>query len=1819
MKIKIKKILLALFFVVITPFILYKNQFLLQAQLFFTKEPLSKESVFIPTDIIAEPNELGEVSLYVGRDFPEFIKNDVIGISFDIEWDARKIDFFDSSIRETIFDTSNKYSISYNTENLHNGYTHVEIWTSDNIGTGVDLGDRLANVMFKIKENTTFGEEVILYLNNVEVIYDGKNLKTYTFKDTQNGVIKIGNPYSFTKTIPSSSQFFFDDNILSKRGEEKTIVLRAAENMNLAGFVFDLSFPSYVLKFLSIDTKGTALENNDFEIIYETKIENHLGILGASSNLLGSFVNIGDPVLSITFLVDDNANIGSSIPLQINNANIMSAGQTVSKQVLVDNGSITISEVSSLRVVEAIPLSSSSIRIVFSDDILEADLKNITFSPPLKNNRTTLEIEGKSIVLRKLTTMLPDDFYRVDINESVIGNISGTLSSDYNFSFFLGFPAEYPSSNFWINAVQAISEDEVLITFSDKVNPQSIEISDFIIDGISIISVNSVENNEYQLKLKTTSQNGYSGSMWLSISNTSEIHDLVSQNGENLSLNIFSFTPYNLKTNAPKVEKVLAKKSDKVEVYFDKPVLGSSIASWVFNITENNKIINIVDPRSYFSISNDHKIITLSNVKTKANKQYKLQISPGEIRGNDELNTPLETVGNLGSFFGQGSFFTTWDFGLESVETISSSQIKLIFSEEISNDEVVPTNFMILTRDSAEFSKKLKIIKSEKIDKNIVILDTEEQIAGKSYFVLVDPKNIKSTANEILGVPSSRGFLGFTQNKMRVISIEPEQVSLGKETELIINGVNFPDDSLVRINDINLNIIEKTSDKIKVVIPSNIKDDFYDVVVYSKYGIETVLNSALAVIDEEFEEKNKPKIIEEESYANPYKIPNDGSIASTLWVLVEDIRGVSDIEKVTADLRIIGGNAVKKLELHKFDDNSSGFVDNKAWYKLEVTVPSNIPTSEEPVKIPITVENKTGRKGYGYVSIAISRDLDQSILPEITMAKASPEKISPDDNNIDISFLVEVQDKDGAENIAHVILDGSSIGIGLQIMKQVSGIAESRECRQSDYIVSEWSECKNSRKTRTVTLKNDVICSGGNMPESSMSCEDRLCVNDDWVAGPWGPCINGEQRRSYDKKPDVNCNGDSAKPQDDTKSCDDESSSIFGNFFNLTPKVKAEVAPFGNKTWFTVESSRIPDWIEEGNYNLPVTVIDREGGEVKSSIKLTIARNITGVPEINEDSVFVSPDEEIPNDGTSEFQIFAKVQDPNGNDDIETVVADLSSMGLPPVNLQPGQKEGSSIWYSSQKLIAPKKLSFGLKPIKISVVDKSGNNSEISFSIKIIDKNETVKNPIIKINKSFTNPRAFKNDGKTTGVLYVFVEKGDSEIKQVTANLGTVAKYIGSQDYSVDFETSTEENSQNENFSLFSYIPKAKAVSIEGEEFSGSQQNSSRFIVDDYKEEDVKISECKSTDTFVCLLPSINEGGNGRWYYIPNIVVSDKLLPSDDPYFIDIVATDINGEKHEAEMGLFVTDGVLPKDNRDLPYLVDAISTDRNRVEVLFSSPLESKNIKSDAFKIVFFEDMDHFVPIRDVEVRADVRSIVLRTNSMLSDKKMTLIADTEKLGLRSIQRTDNQINFDVFSLEEKEKPFVIESIFTETKNSLIIKFNKDLEFTKIINDGSSYEITEKGTNKQLSINSAYLGDDAKNIILSTETQRSGAKYILKASNVYDFSGGILAKGRNIVSFDGFKNPNEDYTEIMNSADFNKDGKIDFSDFSIFATAYGLETANIPDSDYADLNNDGRIDFVDFSIFAQKYDVAKETNESDQNEQSQENQDEEDSKSIFDL
>ena len=180
---------------------------------------------------------------------------------------------------------------------------------------------------------------------------------------------------------------------------------------------------------------------------------------------------------------------------------------------------------------------------------------------------------------------------------------------------------------------------------------------------------------------------------------------------------------------------------------------------------------------------------------------------------------------------------------------------------------------------------------------------------------------------------------------------------------------------------------------------------------------------------------------------------------------------------------------------------------------------------------------------------------------------------------------------------------------------------------------------------------------------------------------------------------------------------------------------------------------------------------------------------------------------------------------------------------------------------------------------------------------------------------------------------------------------------------------------------------------------------------------------------------------------------------------------------------------------------------------------------------------------------------VTLTTGEQIPGTKYTVIADGDELGLKQNQVSDVQADFVGF--QDNDVPPQIDTITSLSSYLVEASFSNALKPTSIASDGSDFEIfTAEGEAIDLKINTAEIIDQYT-ILVSTDIQRSNEKYRLRVFNIESAAGRPVKKSGLTGLFKGYQALIHSSAELEVRADFNGDGRVDFTDFTMFSAVYG--------------------------------------------------------------
>jgi hypothetical protein len=1628
---------------------------------------------------------------------------------------------------------------------------------------------------------------------------------------------------------------YIPQNYLSSSGKVGAVEVKAGKNLSgVVGASFKVKWNTSRLSLVEGTVKDTSLDNGKFFTEINDKTPGVLTVLLATGGDGVSLSN-GDSLFHLGLKIKEGLPLDTNIDLEITDFVLVqeaSGGNLEEVGLTASNGKITIANQSEFKVVDVDNLSPTAVEIEFNDFIKSASIADVEFSPELKTGESIVAIDGKKLIITNLNQQIAGKQYLVKINSSLESNSTGEIAPDFDFAYFTGYPSEdLISSPFFIQRITAPSDNQLDIQFSQAVNPLSIEKVDF--DALKLsVSEAKMGTNPTVVRLTTSDQSDLIANDLLSIASISDVWNLESVDGDSLSLNLAPIIPFGsteVIKNAPVIKRAEAVKKDQVKITFTANVFASSATSGdlsqIYSLYEVDNFGNKLGPDLINSeveadISQDYETVILSNLETRIGKRYLLEIEPDTVRNFDSDET-ITNFGNTAVFAGWKGLFTDSPLEIESLDVVKEDLIKVNFTKAVNPEVAIPPAFTILTSINGAVSEL--VVSEVNHSSRELELVTAEQLPGALYFLIVDPDGFEDQDHRLIGPKNVQAFYGHKAPELKVYSLSPATIENSEEQIIEIIGENFTSQSQVLIGGGEVEVSEFSENTLKIIIPTGFTEGIYDLEVVNPDGSRATLAKSLVVNTEEA----LIKVLSDESYSSPYRVSNENG-QTRLWLRVEDPLGVSDIEKVTADLRPINGEAAALFSFGRemgdeyYDDRdvprtSPIITDDKRWFYLDVSVPPTVATGSEPVKIEVIAENKSGVKAFGTVEFLITRNITASIAPEIVKAYVNPENIAPQQDST-LDFFAEIYDADGAEDISQVVIDLGSIGLGVRSMQLASGstvdpqvesgsegvfddpegaespdlseeeadlgseLGDSPICTEADYQIGQWSICVNGKKTRTVALAASVDCVEdlNERPVTQENCSLPECEASDWEPLGWSECVNGQEHRSFRLKDSANCLEGASRPEDETRSC--ETSFLDYLLASLVPTAKAQgIEPESQRAWYELRDLNLPSDILPGTYELTVTVIDREGEEAQEVITLRVLQNASGSPFIEEENIFATPRATAPNNAETPFKIHVKAEDPNGAEDIVSVTANFSALGIPPFLMERGANEGSGVWFSTHDITIPRSINSGHKRLYFTVTDRAGNSyKEDSFEFYVSDKTLDAEGPTIYSDRSYTTPRAAPNNEETRITFYVFVEEGDAPLSSVVINLGTLAKYQPQQ--AVSSSSSEEVDAANtiDEFSLNSFLVNTAQAQQEIAPTSSAATTFPQMQ-----------TASSNTDRLVTLNPSLREGATGQWFVISDIVVDKAAKASIEPYLIPVSAIDTNGNTAMGTVSLYVSDGVLPNAEVDMPFMQDAVATAPDMVEVLFSQPIATNRIRKEYFKITASDNINDILTIKEVYPSANGQIVHIRTEEQQMKEKerevdfyYTITADNQKMGLRKPQLTSNQIEFPAYFKYYLHGGVRITRVEAKSANEVRVHFTQQLKYSSVRLE--KIKIFEKGGGaKYLEISNVQFGNDGKTIVLTTAKQKAGTDYVITIDDIQNASGQKTVNQRSKM-FSGFV-PTLESSDLFARSDFNQDGVVDFLDFTIFSSFYGRSVDD--KGEIMDLNQDGTVDFQDFTIFAMNF------------------------------
>lgn len=134
------------------------------------------------------------------------------------------------------------------------------------------------------------------------------------------------------------------------------------------------------------------------------------------------------------------------------------------------------------------------------------------------------------------------------------------------------------------------------------------------------------------------------------------------------------------------------------------------------------------------------------------------------------------------------------------------------------------------------------------------------------------------------------------------------------------------------------------------------------------------------------------------------------------------------------------------------------------------------------------------------------------------------------------------------------------------------------------------------------------------------------------------------------------------------------------------------------------------------------------------------------------------------------------------------------------------------------------------------------------------------------------------------------------------------------------------------------------------------------------------------------------------------------------------------------------------------------------------------------------------------------------------------------------------------------------------------VVFSNAIQPTSVNADGSDFEIfTAEGSAEDLAVHRAKI-EDQYTIVVTTDAQTSNQKYRIRIKNIKSAAGQEVKTSGLTSLFKGFQNIVHESSELNVRADFNGDGKVDFTDFTMFSAVYGEMWSSLKSGDMTTLD-----------------------------------------------
>lgn len=1259
-----------------------------------------------------------------------------------------------------------------------------------------------------------------------------------------------------------------------------------------------------------------------------------------------------------------------------------------------------------------------------------------------------------------------------------LGNIAG-------FSFALLFPENYLTANN-INVSGTILQDKGF--FVQKNVSESGKISVVGATGGSGVEIAA---GDLLLKIEfTIEENTPLGSK---IEISAERFSLISADLEEKIVTLSAGTLEFLKNSSAflEIQKISAKETGILEIEFSEEISEAALSQFSF-LPSNAK-------NSETELIISGKKIEISGLDLVPNTEYQVFISD-RIKSNGGKILPTNTVINGQNWALGFSFYPEHVLQTIAINTLKITGPQLAtayFTQKIPADITLTKEDISITSPSTEIEK--------------ITLDISRE------FVTIETKNENNDRDltQIFPKPT----VALSSDFQKKLQDETIQYSLEIDSVESISPSHF-----------SITFSEEISDDDLLALSGELNPLYGEKIQIQRLEKDAHTQTKIHVYTrpQEAGKFHRYSIIPEKFHAlNNKKLGGKNSIIFT--TIQAENPEISRVEPVQftqgeiSELHILGKNfstiaseiSVKtgeeELEIVSVSSNGESLV---------VKIPADIETGSKTIILSqgATILNKN--------DIFIVHAPEKTITIDSEKSYSSPLKV-PNDNTTTYSLFALIDNPDGLANIEKVTVDMRPFeGIAEVVMTAGEVVNNKQYFVIEDLVIPTTVATKNSAYELQVTAKSRF----GSVSVGNISVFVTKDIN----------ASVAPEIKNFSVSQSTVSPGDTENPLIFSAEIfdvdgNDDISKVIVDLTKLGLGVEfLEAKNSGDsesKTWFFEKKDIvIPPTVSDGEYQIVLAAIDKTGEESRKTITIKVSRNANFRPEISLEESYISPSSEILKG--QKFKIHIKVSDPSGSEDIESVSANLSALGLSPISLTKGATEGRSQWFSSEELEIPENINFGDKKITITASDTSGNFDSQKLSVQISGKTSTGFAPEVVTNRGYATPATAIPDGKTPFSAYIFVEDKDQDVSHVILQLGNYAKFVG--------ETLPSET-----------LDEGKT--------------------------------CLSTRTLLCLKPILKEA-DGQWFFVNNLIVPRGIESGSEPYNLNVIAVDKTGKIGKGFFKMLVGDSVSMQIH-EKPYFRFASPLSPEKIQMVISSALAPENIKQEYFTISSAENSQDTLNISEISVSPDGKLVTLFTENQIPGKPYFVQINTEKLGLRSQKQSDRIVEFSGYEIPSRTKSIkIIENKSTSPK-TFILRFNQKMNVLSA-REKQNIKIFELGKKDQLDIISLeFLSPEVLQV--RTSEQTPGKTYEIYVNKFESTTGEKIQNSIRKVTQGFTLSLAESLASLHHRADFNADKKVDFKDFTMFASVYGKTYQDA--SEAGDFNNDAIVDFSDFTLFSSRY------------------------------